>query len=97
MSYRVLVLPDHRVLSLGALKKIDALVRAGATVLGPKPLKAVSLEGGPQGVAEFPNSPMACGATGPPTPGTRSAVGKGRVAWGMNARELLLSTASRPM
>lgn len=45
MRYRVLVLPDHRVLSLGALKKVDALVRAGATVLGPKPLKAVSLEG----------------------------------------------------
>ena len=32
-------LPDHGVLSLGALKKVDALVRAGATVLGPKPLQ----------------------------------------------------------
>jgi alpha-L-rhamnosidase len=45
MRYRVLVLPDHRVLSLGVLKKIDSLVRAGATVLGPKPIKAVNLSG----------------------------------------------------
>ena len=53
MSYQVLTLPDHGVLSLGALRKIDVLARAGASVLGPKPRHAVSLEGGPQGVAEF--------------------------------------------
>jgi len=91
MRYRVLVLPDHRILSLGVLKRIDALVRAGATVLGPKPLKAVSLEGGDEGKALFQN--LADGLWGSEnlkmeTRGMRR-VGAGRVAWNMNARELL--------
>jgi hypothetical protein len=98
MNYRVLVLPDHRVLSLGVLKKIDALVRAGATVLGPKPLKAVSLEGGAEGKALFKN--LADGLWGPdaqatPTRGTNK-VGAGRVAWGMSARELLRGDGIAP-
>ena len=88
MEYRVLVLPDHRALSLGALKKVDELVRAGATVLGSKPLRAVSLEGGPKGKELFQK--LADGLWGRPTDdkGSRK-VGKGRVAWGMKARELL--------
>ncbi len=91
MEYRVLVLPDHRVLSLGALKKVDKLVRAGATVLGPEPLRAVSLEGGAEGREEFRK--LADGLWGPEdladnARGTRR-VGPGRVAWGMPARDLL--------
>ena len=53
MKYRVLVLPDHRVLSLAALRKVHKLVDAGATVVGPKPERAISLTGGAQAVAEF--------------------------------------------
>jgi len=88
MSYRVLVLPDHRVLSLGVLKKVNTLVRAGATVLGPKPLKAVSLEGGAEGKEMFQK--LAHGLWGQPASdkGIRK-VGKGRIAWGMAARDLL--------
>ncbi|MBN2295671.1 MAG: discoidin domain-containing protein [Pirellulales bacterium] len=98
MEYRVLVLPDHRVLSLGALKKVDQLVRAGATVLGPKPLKAVSLEGGPQGKQLFQK--LADGLWGPgeqakTAKGSRN-VGQGRVAWGMTARDFLLADGVAP-
>ena len=53
MEYRVLVLPDHRVLSLTALRKVHDLVAAGATVVGPKPQRAVSLLEGAEGNAEF--------------------------------------------
>ncbi len=53
MHYRVLVLPDHRVLSLSALRKVHELVSAGATVIGPKPERAVSLVGGAQAAEEF--------------------------------------------
>ena len=98
MRYRVLVLPDHRVLSLGALKKIDALVRAGATVLGPKPLKAVSLEGGAAGkklFQELANGLWGTDAQATPTRGTRK-VGAGRIAWGMTARELLRADSLAP-
>ncbi len=97
MSYRVLVLPDHSILSLGALKKIDSLVRAGATVLGPKPIKTVSLEGGGEGKAVFSRIAdelwVTLGAIAPK--GVRQ-VGSGRVAWGMTARELLRSVGVAP-
>lgn len=95
MRYRVLVLPDHRVLSLGVLKKIDALVRYGATVLGPKPLKAVSLEGGAEGKALFKKLADGLWGADAAAKGTRK-VGAGRIAWGMTARELLRADKLAP-
>ncbi len=53
VKYRVLVLPDHRVLSLAVLEKLEKLVGAGATVLGHKPLQLVSLVGGAEAQREF--------------------------------------------
>ena len=44
INYRVLVLPDHDVISLPVLRKIKELVAAGATVIGPKPARAEALE-----------------------------------------------------
>jgi len=88
MSYQVLTIPDHRVLSLGALRKIDALARAGANILGPKPRHAVSLEGGRHGVVEFRQLADGLWGDGVTKSGTRPA-GKGRVAWGMNASAFL--------
>jgi hypothetical protein len=44
MSYRVLALdPNSRHMSLGVLKKIRDLVKAGAVVVGPKPIESPSL------------------------------------------------------
>ncbi len=88
MAYRVLVLPGHQVLSLGVLKKLDKLVHAGATVLGPKPLKAVSLEGGARGRERFQTLAEGLWGESAGDKGIRR-VGKGRVAWGMKARDLL--------
>jgi len=44
MSYRVLVLPDRAQISVPVLKKISELVHAGATVIGPKPARAETLQ-----------------------------------------------------
>ncbi len=95
MEYRVMVLPDHGVLSLGALKKVATLVRDGATVLGPKPLKAVSLEEGAEGRALFRKLSDGLWGTADQPKGTRQ-VDKGRVAWGMTARELLQADGIAP-
>jgi alpha-L-rhamnosidase len=46
VSYRVLALPDHQVMSLKALRKINELVENGATIIGVKPLTTASLVGG---------------------------------------------------
>jgi len=44
MSYRVLVLPDRKQMALPVLQKIAQLVNAGATVIGPRPDGAETLE-----------------------------------------------------
>lgn len=95
MSYQVLTLPDHGIISLGALRKIDLLARAGANILGPKPTRAVSLEGGAHGVMEFKQ--LADGLWGDAdTPSGIRPAGKGRVAWGMNASEFLTKQGIGP-
>jgi hypothetical protein len=43
MRYRVLVLPNRTSMSLAALRKIESLVQAGATVVGPKPERTTGL------------------------------------------------------
>ena len=95
MEYRVLVLPDHKVLSLGALKKVDKLVRNGATVLGPKPIKAVSLEGAAKGKKKFQQLADRLWGQSITDRGSRK-VGKGRIAWGMKSRDFLSSNGVMP-
>lgn len=46
--YRVMLLPDEEAISLEVLEKIEALVEAGATIVGPKPLRATSLRNYPE-------------------------------------------------
>jgi len=96
MSYRLLVLPYHRVLSLKALRTVKRLVEAGATVLGPKPLRAVSLEGGAEGAVEFKRLADQLWGEGDPAGKGSRAVGPGRVVWGLASRELLLSDGLKP-
>lgn len=89
-TYKVLVLPDHRVLSLAVLKKLETLVKEGAHVIGYKPLKTVSLVGGKTADAEFKQ--LADKLWGDATEATgRNEYGKGTVSWGKNAKEYLLS------
>ncbi|MCX6926226.1 MAG: glycosyl hydrolase, partial [Verrucomicrobia bacterium] len=52
MSYRVLVLPEVPTMTPALLRKIRELVKAGATILGPPPVKSPSLSGYPQCDAE---------------------------------------------
>jgi hypothetical protein len=47
VSYALLVLPDEDSIDLAALRKIRELVREGATVLGPRPVRSSGLAGDP--------------------------------------------------
>jgi hypothetical protein len=53
MRYNILALPDHKVLSLPALKRIQQLARDGATIVGVKPERTASLTGYPAADKEF--------------------------------------------
>ncbi len=95
MQYRLLVLPDHRVLSLAALKKIKELVYNGATVLGYKPLKTVSLTDYPRCDEEFANlADPVWGLDNQPT--GEHAFGNGKVIWGYKAHQVLLQMGIKP-
>lgn len=96
MQYRVLVLPDHGILSMAALEKVRRLVMAGGTVLGPKPEGTASLSGYPEGEKAFHRMADALWGKGElPTTGERMT-GQGRIVWGKNAREFLLSDGVAP-
>lgn len=47
MSYRMLVLPDRETISPAVLRRIEELVKAGATIVGRKPERSNSLRGFP--------------------------------------------------
>ena len=91
MSYRVLVLPQTRRMRPELLEKIRELVAAGATVVGPKPLKSPSLAG-------YPDSDMRTRSLAEEIWGdldgisrTKHFYGKGMVVWGLPLSEVLAS------
>ncbi|HWQ91908.1 MAG TPA: glycosyl hydrolase, partial [Clostridia bacterium] len=95
MSYRVLVLPDHKVLSLAVLRKVRDLARAGATIIGPKPDRTVSLVSFPASERELQQVADELWGKASEASGERQA-GKGRVIWGRTAREVLLADGVAP-
>jgi hypothetical protein len=90
VKYRILVLPDHKVLSLAVLEKVEKLLQQGAQVIGYKPESTISLVGGEK--AEHLFMELATKIWGDEVTVTgEKKVGKGAVIWGMPAREYLLS------
>jgi hypothetical protein len=80
VRYRLLVLPPYETISLPVLRKVAALVEAGATVIGPRPRRSGSLTGYPGCDAEVQT--LADALFGEKT-------FKGRVFSGLTAREAL--------
>ncbi len=90
INYRVLVLPNHRILSLAALEKVEELLNKGAKVIGYKPEKLVSLVGGEEAQKHFHELADKIWGSVNSDKGQKQ-YGKGEVAWGVTAREYLLS------
>ena len=87
INYRVLVLPDRDQISLPVLKKISELVKAGATVIGPKPAHGETLENSAATDAEIKKIADTLWAR---------RDGPGRVITGKTAREVLLADGIAP-
>lgn len=81
MSYRMLVLPDQPVMPVTVAEKIDKLVSAGATVLGPKPQRTPGLGGYPQSEKHLNRIAEKLW--------TRQKCGTGRVLTGHSIRKVL--------
>lgn len=96
MSYRVLVLPERDSLSLPVLRRLQELVSAGGTVLGPKPRRASGLHGYPQSDGEVQRLAEAIWADCDGQKVKQRGVGLGRVISGRTAREVLQADGVRP-
>jgi hypothetical protein len=96
MSYRVLVLPDRTGISLPVLRKLKELVKAGATVIGPKPIQTYSLTDYPHCDAEVARLADELWGQAPSASPLQRPFGKGRVIHGKTAREVLLADGVKP-
>lgn len=81
MSYRLLVMPDLPSISLPVLRKVNALVQAGATVVGNPPGSLAGLEGGAASESELRQLCQVLWG--------RPATGTGRLLQRQPAREIL--------
>jgi len=95
IRYRLLVLPDHKVLSLAVIKKVETLLQEGATVLGTKPERLVSLSGGEEAQKEFHALADNLWGSDPSERG-QSEIGEGLLVWGQTAREYLQGEGVAP-
>ena len=83
MSYRVLVLPHHKAISLPVLRKVKELVASGATVVGPKPVEATGLKDAARNDGEVKDV-------------TAALWDKGLITADKTAREVLLAAGVKP-
>jgi len=96
MRYRLLVLPQTRAMTPAALRKIADLVRDGATVLGPKPVKSPSLANQPAADQEVEKLAAEVWGNCDGETVLENSHGKGRVLWGPTLAEALQQTVGAP-
>ncbi|HEY5480686.1 MAG TPA: glycosyl hydrolase, partial [Verrucomicrobiae bacterium] len=84
MSYRLLVLPEVETMTPKLLRKVSELVKAGATVVGPAPLRSPGLSNYPQCDDEIQKltGKLWSGGAGEGT----AAFGRGQVIWPIERR-----------
>jgi hypothetical protein len=89
MSYRVLVLPNRLTMSLPVLRQIKSLVEQGATVVGPRPIRAPGLAGYPECDAEVRSVAAELWGDVDGQSVTSRRVGNGRVLTGVDLQAVL--------
>lgn len=89
MSYRILTLKDSETMTPSLIKAVRRLVKAGATVVGPKPLRSPSLENQPHADMEITTIADEVWGDIDGKSITEHKYGKGRVVWGKPIWQLL--------
>jgi hypothetical protein len=96
MSYRVLVLPQIDRMTLPVLRKIAELVRGGATVVGPRPVRSPSLVGYPAADVELATLAAEIWGDLDGVSRTKRVHQKGTVVWGQPLSEVLSAARVAP-
>jgi hypothetical protein len=96
MSYRMLVLPDTTKMPVAVAQKLRELVKAGATVAGPKPGQDPGLRNFP--ACDHPVQQIAAEVWGncDGSAVKHHAFGKGHVYWNVPVRDILLQAGVKP-
>jgi (4-O-methyl)-D-glucuronate---lignin esterase len=96
MSYKVLVLPEDRMLTIELLRTVHDLVREDATVVGPKPRQTPGLSGYPGSDEELHRLSDKVWGDLDGTTSTERSFGKGRVFWGQPMAPVLDKLGVKP-
>jgi hypothetical protein len=96
MSYHVLVLPERRAIPLEVLEKIQALVKDGATVIGPVPETSVGLKNTESAESRVRQIASELWGEIDGATITENSFGKGKVVWGKSIRDVLLEKGVIP-
>jgi hypothetical protein len=94
VHYRVLALPDMRYLTRSVAKKIAELVKAGATVSGPPPMRSPSYADDAAGEIGRIAAEVWGACDGKTV--TQNRCGKGTVYWGLPLADVLSATGIAP-
>ena len=89
MSYRLLVLPDSQTMTPALAAKIGKLVEAGATVIGPRPVKSPSLSGYPEADGALNKIAERVWGDCDGQKITEHSLGLGKVTWGLEPAKVL--------
>lgn len=96
VRYEVLALPDREDIDLAVLRRIETLVREGATVIGRKPLRSSGLSGYPGSDAEVRRLAAKVWGACDGVSMKQAAYGSGRVVCGLTPREVLAARGVGP-
>ncbi|MHB8520343.1 MAG: glycosyl hydrolase [Limisphaerales bacterium] len=96
MSYHLLVLPEVNTMTPTLLGRIKELVRAGATVVGPRPVKSPSLNDYPKCDVEVKQLADELWGDCDGKSVTEHRFGQGRVVWGVAPEKLLAQARVQP-
>lgn len=96
MSYQVLILPPHKTIDLEVLRKIEQLVLQGMTVIGEPPLRTSGLTNYPEGDKELYEIRNRMWGWLDGVNRTEQTYGKGRVIWGQDINNVLMSMSVKP-
>ena len=96
MSYRVLVLPPGETMTVQLATKLRALIRAGATVIGPRPTRSPSLENFPDADAQLQQIVGEIWGDSDGKTVTSHRLGRGQIIWGQTLPQVLAAQKIAP-
>jgi len=96
VEYKLLILPDREDIDLDVLRKIEQLVRQGATVVGPRPKRCTGLADYVTRDREVQKIAAAMWGNCDGKQIFEHRYGKGRVVWGRTPKKILLGQGIGP-